>query len=89
MFQDNKALSRYEFDEGAGLAFANYEDHRGERALIHFEVPPPARGRGTAGKLMENILAEARANKRRLRAQCPYAVAWLDRYPEAGDVLRR
>ncbi|MGE0595830.1 MAG: GNAT family N-acetyltransferase [Hyphomonadaceae bacterium] len=88
MFQDNRTLSRYELDEGLGVAFAEYRDSGKERALTHWEVPLSARGRGTAGRLMEQVLADARQNKRQLRALCPYAVAWLQVHPEAGDVLR-
>lgn len=88
-FQDNAAQSRYELDEGRGVSFAAYRDAGGLRALTHFETPPSARGLGSAGRLMEAILDEARRTGRKLLARCPYAVAWLERYPEAGDVLVR
>ena len=88
-FRDNTTRSRYELDEGAGTSFANYRDGSPtERALTHFETPPELRGKGAAGRLMEAILAEARANGRKLSARCSYAVDYLERHPEAGDVLR-
>jgi predicted GNAT family acetyltransferase len=87
-FRDNAEKLRYEMDEGDGLIRAEYRDAPGGvRALTHFETPIAARGRGAAGRLMEGILAEARASGRKLQARCSYAVDYLERHGEAGDVL--
>ncbi len=87
-FRDNSTAHRFELEEDGAIAFANYRDeHDGRRALTHFETPEALRGRGVAGRLMEHILAEARANKRSLHARCPYAVTYLEKTPAAGDVL--
>jgi predicted GNAT family acetyltransferase len=88
-FRINEKQHRYELEENGYVTFANYRDgSSGERALQHFETPPEARNKGTAGRLMEEILAEARASGRRLQARCSYAVAYLERHKEAGDVMR-
>ena len=88
-FRDNTTRCRYELEENGAVTFANYRDgSSGERALQHFETPVEARNKGTAGRLMEQILTEARASGRRLQARCSYAVAYLERHPEAGDVMR-
>lgn len=86
-FRDNGDLSRYELDEGSGVVFAEYREHDGKRALTHFETPEAARGKGAAGRLMQHILDEARAKGRALKARCPYAVDYLEKHAEAGDVL--
>ena len=86
-FRDNSAASRYELDEGDGVNFVIYRDKDGVRALTHFETPEAARGKGAAGRLMQGILAEARGNGRKLKALCPYAVGYLEKHPDAGDVL--
>ncbi len=86
-FQDNASHSRYELDEGSGVSFADYREKDGLRALTHFETPESARGQGAAGRLMEAILGEARASGRKLKARCPYAVSYLERHPDAADVM--
>jgi predicted GNAT family acetyltransferase len=86
-FRDNPDLGRYELDEGAGVVFAEYREHHGKRALTHFETPEAARGKGAAGRLMQHILDEARAHKRPLEARCPYAIDYLEKHADAGDVL--
>lgn len=87
-FQDNAARRRYELDEGHGVVHADYRDGAdGLRALIHFETPPEARGRGAAGRLMEHIVTEARSSGRQLQARCPYALDYLEKHPAVQDVL--
>lgn len=86
--RDHAAQTRYELEEDGAVSFATYREERdGRRALLHVETPPALRGRGAAGRLMAAIVAEARQNKRQLRARCPYAVTYLERHPDVGDVL--
>lgn len=86
-FRDNPDQSRYELDEGFGVVFAEYREHDGRRALTHFETPEAARGKGAAGRLMQHILDEARASGRALKARCGYAIDYLEKHPDVGDVL--
>lgn len=87
-FRENTDAARYELDEGNGVVFAAYRDAAdGVRALTHFETPEAARGQGAAGRLMQHILAEARAARLKLQARCPYAADYLDKHPDAADVL--
>lgn len=86
-FRDNAAKHQYEFDAPEGLSFAAYKDVAGVRAIMHVETPEAAQGQGYATKLMNDIVAEARANGRKLRASCPFAVAYFKRHAEAADVL--
>jgi uncharacterized protein len=86
-FRDNDARHRYELDAPEGVSFADYKDVANVRAIMHVETPEAAQGHGYATKLMNEIVAEARASGRKLRASCPFAVAYLKRHPETGDAF--
>lgn len=64
------------------MTFADYRDVAHARVLTHVESPEAARGKGYAAQLMAGIVAEARASGRKLRAACPYAVAYFARHPQ-------
>lgn len=87
VFRDNVERHRFELTEGEHTAIADYRDHGGVLHLPHVEAPVPMRGTGAASRLMQAITEHARENSLRLRAICPYAVAWFKRHPEAADVL--
>lgn len=84
---DNKAESRFELREGPYLAWADYRLREGRVVLPHVEAEPPLRGTGAAGRLMEQIVAHARANGLILEPRCAYAHAWFQRHPDMQDVL--
>jgi predicted GNAT family acetyltransferase len=54
---------------------------------MHVETPEAARGRGYASKLMAEVVTEARATQRKLRASCAFAVAYFRRHLNEHDVL--
>lgn len=86
-FHDNAAAHRYEFEADGFLSFADYRDVAGVRVILHVETPHEARGRGHASKLMAEVVAEAKAQGRKLRASCAFAVAYFKRHPaEVADV---
>ncbi|MBY0564096.1 MAG: N-acetyltransferase [Hyphomonadaceae bacterium] len=86
-FRDNAAASRFELETPDGLIIADYRDLGAVRSITHVETPATARGKGHAGRLMDAIVAHARAGGPRLRASCSYAVAYFERTPDALDVL--
>ena len=86
-FRDNAAHHRYEIDHAGGPSFATYRDGQGVRAILHVETPAAARGQGHAAKLMEALVADARARQMKLTPICGYAAAWFRRNPAARDVL--
>lgn len=86
-FRDNAGAHRFELQAPEGLSFADYRDVAGVRAIMHVETPHEARGLGYATRLMNEIVAHARANGMKLRASCSFAAAYFKRHQDAGDVL--
>ena len=84
---DNTARQRFELVEDGLTAFANYRRSGANLVIPHVESPPPLRGKGTAARLMEGVVALARANGDTIMPLCSYARAWFLRHPEQGDVL--
>jgi uncharacterized protein len=84
---DNTTKSHFELTEEGLTAFATYR-RAGTRVTIpHVEAPVPLRGKGTASRLMEGIVALAHSEGFKIVPSCPYAAAWFRRHPENGDVL--
>lgn len=78
-FRHNPELSRYELEIDGLLAFADYQ-RSGHRLVIpHVEAHPALRGKGAAGRLMEQVAQSARAEGMRITPLCSYAAAWLRR----------
>lgn len=86
-FIDNTGESRFELHVDGHLAVADYRRRDGVLTIPHVEADPALRGTGAAGRLMEQVVAAARAEGAKIRPLCSYAVAWLRRHPEAGDIL--
>ena len=87
LITDNQDASRYELEIDGGIVFAIYRRENATVVIRHVEAPPRLRGTGAAGRLMEGIVARARADHLKLRPLCSYAVAWLRRHPEHRDLL--
>lgn len=86
---DNTGLRRFELQIGGDTAFADYRIEGETIVITHVECPVALRGGGVAGKLMEGITALIRERGQRLYPVCSYAVAWLNRHPEALDLTTR
>lgn len=56
------------------------------RLVDHTLVPPQIGGRGIAARLVEAIVADARAQGFKVIPQCSYVVAAFDRHPEWNDI---
>jgi predicted GNAT family acetyltransferase len=61
-------------------------EHGGARVADHTLVPPQLEGRGIAARLVERMVADARAEGFRIRPRCSYVVAAFKRHPEWTDV---
>jgi predicted GNAT family acetyltransferase len=84
---DNRQDQRFELTENGLLVYADYVVKDGKYLLSHIEADPPLRGTGAAGRLMQQIVVHARANKLTLEPRCSYARIWFARHPDAADVL--
>jgi predicted GNAT family acetyltransferase len=84
---DNEAAHRFELTEEGFTAFADYRRDGDRYKIPHVEAPPELRGKGTAARLMEGVVALARMRGFKIIPRCPYAEAWFRRHPEAQDVL--
>jgi predicted GNAT family acetyltransferase len=61
---------------------------RGDDVLVadHTLVPPEIGGRGVAARLVEALIADARAEGNRIVPQCSYIDAAFRRHPEWADL---
>ena len=55
--------------------------------IHHTEVPAALQGRGLAGALVQQVLAQVRALGWRVRPLCGYVRAYMQRHPESLDLL--
>ena len=84
---DNTAARRFELVEAGQIAFADYVRQDGRLVIPHVETPIALRGGGVAGRLMEGVVAHARAENLKIVQVCGYAAAWLRRHPEHADLV--
>jgi len=85
--RDNTALSRFELDADDVTAVANYRLAGNVMTITHTEVPPHARNRGIASRLIEGILVDARARGLKIVPLCPFVGAYFSKHPEDKDLL--
>jgi predicted GNAT family acetyltransferase len=85
--RDNTERQRYEMTEDGRLAWADYYRNGDVVILPHVEADPGLRGTGAAGRLMEGVLAQVRAEGLKVRPVCSYAVAYIRRHKQHHDLL--
>lgn len=61
--------------------------HGDVRVADHTIVPPEIGGRGIAAKLVEALVADARAQGFRIVPECSYIAAAFKRHPDWTDLL--
>ncbi len=81
-FLDNAGKSRFEYLMNGSVAFANYRREGTTLFIDYVEAPEELRGTGAAGKLMQNIMEQARQEKTTVVPICGYAATWIARHPE-------
>lgn len=55
--------------------------------INHTFVDPSLRGQGIAGKLMEEAVAELKAQNVKAKLSCSFAIRWFEEHPEHADLL--
>ena len=84
---DNASRNRFELTESGQVAFANYQRRGAVVVIPHVEAPPALRGKGTAARLMEGVLAIVRERDEKVLPTCSYAAAYMRRHKEHHDLL--
>ena len=84
--RDNRELHRFELPVEGQVVFAEYRRQPGRLVITYVESPPSLRGAGHAGRLMQGVAEEARAEQVKVLPLCPYARAWMQRHPEYRDL---
>jgi predicted GNAT family acetyltransferase len=87
----NPAASRFEATVEGHLSTCQYRlyNSSGGRLMMltHTGVPHALRGRGIAGALVQAALDHARAQGWKVRPDCSYAEAYMQRHRETLDLL--
>lgn len=77
--EDGKVLAEVTFPTG--------ED--GVADINHTFVDESLRGQGVASKLLRAAADEIRAQGKKARLTCSYAVTWFQRHPEEQDLVEK
>ena len=86
-FSDNRARQRFELAEDGHVVFADYHRQPGRLVITYVEAPQALRGMGAAGRLMQAVAEQARAEGVKVLPICGYAKAWLQRHKEYADLV--
>jgi predicted GNAT family acetyltransferase len=86
---DQGAAGEYQARVADSTAFGRLTYVRRGNVLTteHTLVPTEIGGRGIAGKLVEALIADARAHGWKIVPQCSYVAAAFKRHPEWADLL--
>jgi uncharacterized protein len=84
----NDAESRYDIHDGDTLlGFAAYQLTPTTVVFTHTEVFPGSEGQGVGGTLVGAALDDVRGRGLRVRPDCPFVRAYVERHPEYADLL--
>lgn len=76
-------------DEGKKVGFCQFEESDGLYKITHTVVDKKYGGQGLAGKLLDEVVAAARENKKKILPICSYAVKKFDEDEKYKDVDAR
>ena len=76
-----------EDDEAQEVGFAAYEREGTTVVLTHTVVSPDHEGKGIGSALARGVLDDLRADGVRVRTQCPFMAAYVERHPEYADLV--
>lgn len=82
----NNNGGRYWAEVQGGSAELTYQRRAADVIVIdHTFVPPPARGKDVAQKLVERAVDDARREGVRIVPQCPYVAKLFERRPDLAE----
>lgn len=85
--RDNPSAHRYELTVDGHVAFIAYKDMPGGLIFVHTEVPEALGGRGVGGRLVNGALSDMRRRGLKVRADCSFVAAYVERHPEFKDII--
>ncbi len=78
----NEAESRFELVVDGHMAYEVFERFPGGIAYLHTIVPKTLGGRGVGSALVRHILDYAVSHQLKVRPDCPFVKAYIDKHPE-------
>lgn len=78
----NEARHRFELVVDGHMAYEVFERFPGGIAYVHTVVPKALEGRGVGSRLVRHVLDYAVAQGLKVRPDCPFVKAYIDRHPE-------
>lgn len=84
---DNRVKNRFELTVGGQTVFADYRRNGDTLLISYVEAPPSLRGSGAAGRLMEGVMEQVRAEGLKVVPVCSYAALWMRRHRQHADLL--
>jgi len=76
-------------DDGTVAGYLDYRRRDGTLIAVHTEVDPAFEGQGIGGQIAEGVVALVRETGEKLRPDCEFIASWLEKHPEADDVVVR
>lgn len=74
-------------ENGRLLAEVTFPERDGVAEITHTFVDPSLRGQGVAGQLLQAVADTLRAENRKAKPVCTYAVRWFQEHPAYADLL--
>lgn len=75
-----RSENRYELTVNGARATLDYHIDDRHMVITHTFVPPALRGGGIAAELVRSALADARKDGHKVRSECSYVSAYLERH---------
>lgn len=85
--RDNPSAHRYELAVDGDVAFIAYKAMPGGLAFVHTETPAALGGRGVGGRLVKGALTDMRRRGLKVRPDCAFVAAYVERHPEFKDLI--
>ncbi len=88
MVINNAAHHRFELEVSGHLAASYYKRDGDVITFEHTEVPAELGGQGIGSRLIKDALDQARRNRWKVVAQCPFVKAYIEKHAEYQALLK-
>ena len=87
--RDHPAALQYEVTvDGEQAGFIRYTLDGDVVTLVHTDVDPKYEGHGVGAELVKGALEDLRARSKKVRPECPFVRAYLERHDEYRDLIQ-